>query len=364
MLEVKNLSFEYRGPKGSVQAVSDVSFKLEKGEFYSLLGPSGCGKSTTLRCVAGLERPSTGQIVIGGETVFCGHTRRFVSANKRNIGMVFQSYAVWPHLSVLDNVLLPLTKGRRRLANREARERAMAALSLVHLDSFADRMAPMLSGGQQQRVAVARAFALEPAVLLLDEPLSNLDTKLREEMRAELKSLVKRLHVTALYVTHDQGEALAMSDRFAVMLNGRIVQAGTPTEMYGHPRTAFVASFLGKANLIPGMIHGASPCGQGIVLQTAIGQLISKHRAKETGNKTVVLCRPEDVVVLDSTAVESKNAVTGKVVERTYQGHCVELVVDCMGHRIRAMEPGNARLALGHEVVLQLPPEHCQAIEA
>ena len=364
MLEVRNLTFTYQGLQGAVHAVKDVSFTLRKGEFFSLLGPSGCGKSTTLRCVAGLEQPSGGEISIDHEVVFSSERKTFVSPSRRNIAMVFQSYAVWPHLSVLDNVLLPLTKGRRKLAGPRARERAMEALGLVHLEHLADRMAPMLSGGQQQRVAVARAFALEPAVLLLDEPLSNLDAKLREEMRAELKTLVKRLHVTTLYVTHDQAEALGMSDRFAVMLDGRMIQSGSPMEMYAEPRAAFVASFLGRANLIPGrVLDSAALYGQCVKLETNVGTLKSRL-ATSGANAAMVLCRPEHVVLVESDPIPMDNVISGQVVEKTYQGHCSEIVVDCVGQRICLMEPGHIGLEVGSQVRLHLPPQRCQAIEA
>src|SRR6187551_2706485 len=234
--------------------VRDVAFDLPTGTFFTLLGPSGCGKTTTLRCIAGLERPDGGDIRIGGETVACAERGLYLNPEDRNIGMVFQSYAVWPHMTVFDNVAYGL---RVRRAPRDViKRRTMRALELVGLAHLADRSATKLSGGQRQRVALARAIVYEPRVVLFDEPLSNLDAKLREQMRIELVRLQHEVGITSIYVTHDQAEALVMSDRVVVMNNGVIQQIGDPQSIYARPATSFVARFIGVANLLDGILLG------------------------------------------------------------------------------------------------------------
>ena len=254
MIRIENLCVTYRSSGTVHQAVRGISLDIEQGCFYTLLGPSGCGKTTTLRAVAGLERPDSGRITVGATTVCDPAAGIFVEPNDRNIGMVFQSYAIWPHMTVFDNVAFPLRHLRPKPKSNEIRARVLAALSLVKLDGLESRPAPFLSGGQQQRLALARALVFEPQVLLLDEPLSNLDAKLREDMRGEIADLVKRLRITTLFVTHEQIEALTMSDRIGLMRDGAIVQEGTPAEIYGAPRHRFVAEFVGKMNTISGRI--------------------------------------------------------------------------------------------------------------
>src|SRR5215510_16421148 len=216
MLTVNNLRKVFSTDTGQVRAIDGVSYEIKQGQFYTLLGPSGCGKTTTLQCIAGLESPDEGEIELGNTQVFASSRLLDLAAHLRDVGMVFQSYAIWPHMTVYENVAYPLVHGRRKMSNPEVHDRVLKALRLVELEAFTDRPAPFLSGGQQQRVALARAVVDEPKVLLLDEPLSNLDAKLREEMRFELRDLVLRLRITSLYVTHDQIEALSMSDRIAV----------------------------------------------------------------------------------------------------------------------------------------------------
>jgi iron(III) transport system ATP-binding protein len=363
MLEINNLYLSYRSESTSVLAVKDVSFKLNPGEFYTLLGPSGCGKTSTLRSVAGLESPDQGTIEIAGKIAYSSTNKVNVPANKRDYGMVFQSYAIWPHMSVLDNVLFPLIHGRLKIKKEEARSRAMNALNMVQLEQYAHRPAPFLSGGQQQRVALARALALEPAVLLLDEPLSNLDAKLREEMRNEIKSLVRRTGTTTLYVTHDQIEALAMSDRVAVMFGGEIVQEGTPWEVYSSPRTSFVAQFLGKANLLEGTLvdHGS----EGLLgaVETHHGNLRCFVPEEANGNSRVVVsCRPESVVLHIDRPPQRDNVLGGRITERTFLGDAVEYVVAVGDDLMTAKANGVSDLDLGLEVHVELPMEHCRAI--
>ncbi|MEO8856638.1 MAG: ABC transporter ATP-binding protein, partial [Burkholderiaceae bacterium] len=250
VLTVEALSKVYASSAGpSAPALDGVSFEVGEGEFFTLLGPSGCGKTTTLQCIAGLEEPSGGRITMGGQTVFSTDPKVLVPANRRDLGMVFQSYAIWPHMTVFDNVAFPLIHGPRKAAKSDIPARVHEALARVQLDHLADRPAPMLSGGQQQRVALARALVHAPRLLLLDEPLSNLDAKLRDLMRGELRSLVKSLGITTIFVTHDQVEAMSMSDRVALMRDGRIAQLGAPRDIYLKPTSAFTASFLGHSNM-------------------------------------------------------------------------------------------------------------------
>src|SRR5581483_5077821 len=253
MLSVKGLYTEYPNDRGQiVKAAQNVTFDVPEGKLFTLLGPSGCGKTTTLRSIAGLERPVSGEIEVDGRVVYSSSKGIFVAPNKRNFGMVFQTYAIWPHMNVFQNVAFPLEV--RKMAKLEIRERVMRVLTAVQLAHLVDREATKLSGGQQQRLALARALVMEPQLLLLDEPLSNLDAKLREKMRFELKRLQRELKLTTVYVTHDQGEALALSHEIAVMNEGRVVQIGTPRQIYEQPQDRFVADFVGTTNFIGGTV--------------------------------------------------------------------------------------------------------------
>ncbi len=264
-VQVEGLAIRY----GATTVVSDVSFQARPGEQLTLLGPSGCGKTTTLRAVAGLEKPSAGRISVGGTVMFDASAGLNMPAERRGLSMVFQSYAIWPHMTVFENVAYGLRV--RRTADAELRKRVGDALDLVQMGGFAQRHASQLSGGQQQRVALARACAFSPSVLLFDEPLSNLDAKLRGDMRIELRELQHRLGVTSLYVTHDLEEALAMSDQILVMRAGHIEQSGPPGEIYNYPRTAFVADFVGSSNLIRGTVR-ADRSRDGIVAVETTGR--------------------------------------------------------------------------------------------
>ena len=262
-IEVKDLVVRY----GKVLAVRGVSLSVAAGEHLTLLGPSGCGKTTTLRAIAGLEKPESGEIRIDGAVVYSSSPRVQVPPEKRGLSMVFQSYAIWPHMTVFDNVAYGLRV--RRVSDRELAEKVKWALELVQMGELGDRSASKLSGGQQQRVALARAFVFSPSVLLFDEPLSNLDAKLRAEMRIEIKELQRRLGITSVYVTHDLEEALAISDRIVVMKDGVVEQIGSPAEIYDLPRNAFVADFVGSANLIRGR-HRPDLSREGsVVLETS-----------------------------------------------------------------------------------------------
>ena len=297
VLELRNVWKRF----GAVEAVKDASLEVRHGEVLTLLGPSGCGKTTTLRMAIGLERVSSGEILYDGTVVDSGNTRSFVPPNKRNMGMVFQSYAIWPHMTVAENVAYPLNV--RRVGRSETRERVAKVLDQVGLTGMGDRQSTMLSGGQQQRVAVARSLVFEPNLLLLDEPFSNLDAKLREQMRVELKELQRRLGITVLFVTHDQIEALSLSDRIVVMDHGNVEQVGTPTDLYRNPQTPAVRDFLGRTVMFTGtVVSGGNSETIPVQIEESGGPII---RARTTagsvlrpGEKCSVAVRPEVVDVI------------------------------------------------------------------
>lgn len=278
---------------GPVLAVDDVSLDIADGELLVLLGPSGCGKTTTMRSIVGLETPDRGRIVVGGHVVFDAERGINLPPHKRQMGMVFQSYAIWPHKTVFENVSFPLE--RQGKGRREIRDSVNRALELVGLSHVAERGASMLSGGQMQRVAVARSIVGEPRVLLLDEPLSNLDAKLRGHLRFELRDLQQRLGITTVYVTHDQSEALALADRIAVMRDGRIVQLDRPQSLYKNPRNIFVADFLGVSNIIPGRVVAVSGNGLTEVALDAGGARLMSASPAPVGAHVHVCMRPEHV---------------------------------------------------------------------
>ena len=312
MIRIRKLRKDFTSRSGAVRALADIDLDVERGEFFVLLGPSGSGKTTLLRSVAGLERPDAGEIAIGRNVVFSSERRVFVPAEERGIGMVFQSYAIWPHLTVFDNVALPLTQGRRRLGREHVRKRVLEALKLVGMEEYATRPAPLLSGGQQQRVALARALAVGPELLLMDEPLSNLDARLREEVRVKIKALVSELGVTVLYVTHDQVEAMTLADRIAVMADGGILQAGVPDELYRRPTSPRVAEFFGAINWI-----AAEPLADGR-FETEIGILQLTREHPPSGRMTIGI-RPEDLK-LSAAPAHSLNEVPARIRSAVFTG--------------------------------------------
>ncbi|HEX6512734.1 MAG TPA: ABC transporter ATP-binding protein [Chloroflexota bacterium] len=309
---------------GPVVAVNQVNFTVQPGEVFTLLGPSGCGKSTTLRLVAGLEHPDDGRLQLRGKTIASATERLFLPPEKRNMGMVFQSYAIWPHMTVFENVAFPLQL--RHWPKQKARDAVSDVLELVGLGGLEKRPATMLSGGQQQRVALARALVYNPDILLLDEPLSNLDAKLREHMRVELRSLQRRLGIAVLFVTHDQAEAMALSDRIAVMNAGHIEQVGSPAEVYEQPATGFVRDFLGHAITLECTVRrdGADvwlePAGDEQASLKLAGGMLDGYAAE---TKVVLSCRPEDVQLLPAGSAEA-NALRALVEEVLYLGERVE----------------------------------------
>lgn len=361
MLTVHDLRLRYRADDGDVEAVRGISLTIERGQFYTLLGPSGCGKTSTLRAIAGLETPIGGSIEIDGTLVYDAASHRLIPPHRRNIGMVFQSYAIWPHMSVYDNVAFPLVHGVRKGPRTNVRERVMRALALVQLDGLAQRPAPLLSGGQQQRVALARALVSEPAVLLLDEPLSNLDAKLREDMRHEIKALVRRLNTTTLYVTHDQLEALSMSDRVALVNEGVIVQEGPPRAVYERPATPFVANFLGRTNLIDGQVADVAAGA----VATRWGELrVALPAWAQPGTRVTVGFRPENVALERTRAATDSPGLVGKIASASFEGDAVEYRVDLGDCAVRAKGQPFASLDEGQDVVLRVAPERCYVLEA
>ena len=341
---------------GSVTAVDGVSFSVQSGELFTLLGPSGCGKTTTLRLVAGLEEPDSGEILLNGEPVAAPKRGIFVAPDKRQMGMVFQSYAVWPHLTVFENVAFPLRA--RREAAAVIKKRVLQALETVGLLGFEARGATELSGGQQQRVALARALVYTPTILLLDEPLSNLDAKLREHMRLEIRALQKKLNLTVLYVTHDQAEAMTLSDRMALANHGRFEQVGRPIEIYERPATLFVADFLGRMVIFEGIITN-NHAGQWIELANGDGRLSFNQNTNGSfaGGETVrILTRPEDIEILPQGEL-LRNQIRATVNEVAYLGDHFEYHLQAGKSTFVLSATKKQRYSIGCEVRLGFDPE-------
>ena len=368
MLQVENLRKQYVGFEGRPGAgVLGVGFDIREGELFTLLGPSGCGKTTTLRAIAGLETPDTGIIRLAGREVFNSETGVNVALYDRDIGMVFQSYAIWPHMSVFENAAYPLRVSRTKHASeRDIDNKVMSTLAMVGLEAFAKRPATQLSGGQQQRLALARAFTREPRLLLLDEPLSNLDAQLREQMRVELKRLQRETGVTAIYVTHDQAEALAISDRIAVMHEGRIVQVGAPRAIYDRPASEFVANFIGRTNLLRGTLLSDAAAESIAGVTTPIGALSCFFpSAAARGQQISLVVRPEHIAIERSSPAGSdarSNRLQGHIKRETYLGEIVEYVVEVSGGDMLVRTPFAGQLASGDGVTLSFPVERTIAL--
>ena len=357
-IEVEDLVVRY----GAVKAVGPVSFSVAAGQQLTLLGPSGCGKTTTLRAVAGLERPSEGRIIIGGRTVYDGARRVEVPAEERGLSMVFQSYAIWPHMTVFENVAYGLRVRRKSAA--EIKEKVGAALDLVQMGGFADRNASQLSGGQQQRVALARAYAFSPSVLLFDEPLSNLDAKLRGDMRIELRELQHRLGVTSLYVTHDLEEALAMSDVIVVMRGGHIEQRGSPEDIYNRPRTEFVADFVGSANLIRGRLRPDLSNGDLMAVESDGGHVVYGTAFGRAPGPTPTLAIRTVHLDLQNMNDKAARNVWPVTVKRTvFLGDLSQIHVDWGGRELIIRRTGIQTWSAGQPAFLSAEPGHCVLLE-
>ncbi len=387
-ITIQNVTKSFPGHAGGItHAVDHVSLSIAAGELFFLLGPSGCGKTTLLRMIAGFIDPTGGAIAFSD----AGGTRdvTYLPPNKRNTGMVFQSYALWPHMNVFDNVAFGL--GVRKVGKDETRTRVMEALAAVQMEPYAQRKPNQLSGGQQQRIALARALVIRPSVLLLDEPLSNLDAKLRNDLRMEIRRICKSSGITTVYVTHDQKEALSMADRIAIMRAGKIVQIGTPGGMYRRPADRFVAEFLGETNLVEAKVVSATP--EQITLDTPAGRLLSRAHADldspqqgemspseategatpassaapraalPTPNSSVLLSlRPEALRLSPAWAPAGENALPAKVLETTFLGEVAQHVIELKGGarvKIAQLNPAGAGLARaeGSSARVEISPE-------
>ena len=363
MLSVKALFTEYPNDRGQiVKAAQDVTFNVPEGKLFTLLGPSGCGKTTTLRSIAGLEKPKSGEIAVGERIVYSSTKNIFIAPNKRTFGMVFQSYAIWPHMNVFQNAAFPLEVGSKKYSKKEIQDKVMRVLTAVDLGHLADREATKLSGGQQQRLALARALVMEPALLLLDEPLSNLDAKLRERMRFELKRLQRELKVTTIYVTHDQSEALALSQEIAVMSEGRIMQIGSPRDIYERPRNKFVADFVGTTNFLEATITSVEAEPGRYVVESQIGRLAaSSADVLRSGDKVVLSLRPEDVE-LAGAAFAGPNVFEGIVDAKVFLGEHVEFRVKVGDVVLLAKAHPSLRTLPKEKVYFRINADKCVAI--
>ncbi|MGN6488775.1 MAG: ABC transporter ATP-binding protein [Devosia sp.] len=348
---VDNLEVRY----GLVTAVNGVSFTIRRGEHLTLLGPSGCGKTTTLRAIAGLESPTGGAILIDDTPIYSAARRVNVPAERRGVSMVFQSYAIWPHMTVFENVAYGLRVRKR--SKQDIEKNVERALALVHMTQYAKRPSGDLSGGQQQRVALARAIAFDPEVILFDEPLSNLDAKLRVEMRVELRELQQHLGITSIYVTHDQEEALAISDRVVVMRNGEIEQLGTPDEIYNRPRTRFVADFVGAANLLDGEVGGSGNditfTTQGLSLKAFAPHGISARNSTAAIRTAYVEFAPI------GSAPRHANIVKGRVRQKMFHGDFIQYLIDWPAGTLIVRRPPTEVFDEGTEILVCFDAVHC-----
>ncbi len=350
MIELRDVTKRY----GELIANDRVNLSVCRGELLTLLGPSGCGKTTALRCITGHQRPDEGRVFIDG------HDVTNVPTYKRNLGMVFQNFALFPHMTVYDNVEFPLMI--RSLPKEQRRQMVRDALKLIRMEALESRYPRQLSGGQQQRVGLARALVYRPSVLLLDEPLSNLDAKLREEMRFEIRELVSQLGITAVYVTHDQGEALALSDRVAIMNAGRLQQVGTPREIYEQPRTLFVAGFIGLSDFMEGTVGSLT----GDRARVAVGGLeltVQSDFLLQRGQAVHLFIRPNRVVLLPPDAPAGENVFDARVHKMTYLGELVDYRVMLAGEvELRVQTDGSRQFRAAEPVRVSLPPEHCHVL--
>ncbi|HEY5378924.1 MAG TPA: ABC transporter ATP-binding protein [Pseudolabrys sp.] len=346
---------------GTDRAVDGISFSIPKGTFLTLLGPSGCGKTTTLMSIAGLHPIDGGSIRVGDVLYTSPADGIFMPPEQRDIGMVFQSYAIWPHMTVKENVAYPLEI--RKIARAEIDDRVANVLKLVGLTDMASKLATQLSGGQQQRAALARAIVSKPRLLLFDEPLSNLDLKLREQMRVELKRIQNEVGITSIYVTHDQAEALVMSDEIIVMSKGHIEQRGAPRNIYAHPVNAYVSNFIGTVNLLKGRVASVTAHGRGEVEVTRDGRTIQfpclLAPGLTAGAEAVISVRPENI---QATRQNGGHNLEGEVIQAIFLGNCIDCRVRWGEYEWKVMTHPRAGLKAGEKVYLRLDPEHTLAV--
>ncbi len=360
-IRITGLTRHYYSEGKRIRALDHVDLAIPANRIFTLLGPSGCGKTTLLRCIVGLETPDAGEIAIGDEIVWSKERDVFVPPEKRGLGMVFQTYAIWPHMNVFDNVAYPLRT--RKMPAEEIRSRVANSLRFVQLDGFENRPSTKLSGGQQQRVALARALVAEPKVILFDEPLSNLDAKLREETRKELRSFLTELKITAVYVTHDRVEALALSDRIAVMRAGRIVEEGEPKKIYFRADDRFVADFIGRANLFQGRV--ASLAGAHAVVDTEIGAIVGQNSRQIVPGREAVACvRPEFIRLAASGGTGDRNLFRGKVETLLFIGEAYEGEIRIGNMLVTVRISPTVNVAEGDEMYLSFDPDHCFLLPA
>ncbi|CAN7715139.1 ABC transporter ATP-binding protein [Neorhizobium tomejilense] len=363
MLKLENISKVYpAGRNEYAGGIRNADFDLEPGTFFTMLGPSGCGKTTTLRCIAGLEEPDQGRILLDGRPIFDGKADISVPMHRRDIGMVFQSYAIWPHMTVFENVAFPLKVSKTHRYSRAEIDKAVnAALEVVGLGGYGARSATQLSGGQQQRIALARAIVHRPKLLLLDEPLSNLDATLREGMRIELKRLQSELGITAVYVTHDQSEALAMSDVIAVIDKGKVQQFGTPQDIYCRPANEFVAGFIGHTNILRGKSLGGAAEAVTVEVGGGVNIRCCADKDQSGGDTVSVSVRPENISLAsarETAANENTNNLTGRVGSVSFLGNVLHYVVEVGGQIMQVESNPDRRFEPGSEVVLSFAPRH------
>jgi len=349
LVELRGLSKHY----GSVAAVDNISLKVDHGLLVCLLGPSGCGKTTTLRLIAGFAEPSGGQIQVGDRII--SSPERTLPPEQRNMSMIFQSYALWPHMTVAENVAYGLKL--RKIDRGTIAKKLSAILATTKLAAFADRYPGELSGGQQQRVALARALIVEPETLLLDEPLSNLDANLREEMRFEVRRLHDAYRYTTVYVTHDQSEAMTTADLIAVMNGGKIEQAGSPEEIYNRPRSEFVARFIGSSNVVKGKTLDSSR------ISFAGAALRCDRSTLAAGGETAISIRQHDIRLLSAAPQSGENVVPAVVVRQVFLGGTRDYMVEAKdGTQLRVVAPAEQNIEQGASIWIHLPPEHCRAL--
>jgi len=358
-IRIRDLDKYYFSEGKKIPALSNVQLTIPANRIFTLLGPSGCGKTTLLRCIVGLETPDSGEIAIGDAVVWSKEKNIFVPPEKRGLSMVFQTYAIWPHMTVFDNVAYPLQV--RKEPKEEIRRKVEKTLRFVQLEGFENRPATKLSGGQQQRVALARALAPEPKVILFDEPLSNLDAKLREETRKELRGFLTKLKITAVYVTHDRIEALSLSDDVAVMRAGQIIEIGTPKSIYFDSEQQFVADFIGRANLIQGKVARAE--GIHVVIDTAMGPMACNKRVESPPGKEVTVCvRPEFIQVVQGGGEKGQNYFRGKVESLVFVGESYEGEIRVGETRLITRIEPTANVKEGDDIFLHIDPGQCSVL--
>jgi iron(III) transport system ATP-binding protein len=353
---IKNVSKYYYSGGKTIKALDNVNLTIPANQIFTLLGPSGCGKTTLLRCIVGLESPDTGEIAIGGEIVWSSEKNIFVPTENRGLGMVFQTYAIWPHMNVFNNVAYPLQT--RKMPKNVIRNKVEKTLRFVQLEGLENRPATKLSGGQQQRVALARALVAEPKVILFDEPLSNLDAKLREETRKELRTFLTKLQITAVYVTHDRIEALSLSDIVAVMNKGRIIETGTPRNIYFNSDHRFVADFIGRTNLIEATI--TSQEGSVTTVDCAIGSLFCRKQADmKPGDKVTLCLRPEFIRLKRGDATQAQNVFNGQIQSLVFIGEAFEGEITIKDTQLFIKTEPDSDIKVRDTANFTVDPDHC-----